>query len=131
MMVASDGIRRYLIGYDLGLIDPVTKETLTVDERHFNQGGMYCIGGTNEMRYYVTYNYAPFYYEHMDEDKGLRVLCGMSGAESIPLLKSTIAKLKDDVTTNYWDETEGNAKRALYGLLALAQMRPDGIWDGD
>lgn len=31
-----------------------------------------------------------------------------------------------------WDcslVTEGNAKKALYGLLALAKLRPDGIWE--
>ena len=27
--------------------------------------------------------------------------------------------------------TEGNAKRALFGLIALAQLRPDGVWEGD
>ena len=33
--------------------------------------------------------------------------------------------------SDYWHATEGNAKRALYGLLAFAKMRPDGVWDGD
>lgn len=37
----------------------------------------------------------------------------------------------DDVDDNYWEPTEGNAKRALAGLLAFAQMRPDGVWAGD
>ena len=32
---------------------------------------------------------------------------------------------------DYWKATEGNAKRALYGLLTFARLRPDGIWDGD
>lgn len=32
---------------------------------------------------------------------------------------------------NYWDATEGNAKRALLQLVALAKLRPDGVWDGD
>lgn len=31
----------------------------------------------------------------------------------------------------YWEATEGNAKRALLQLLAMARMRPDGVWDGD
>ena len=39
--------------------------------------------------------------------------------------------LGDDVDDDYWKPTEGNAKRALYGLLAMAQMRPDGVWGGD
>ena len=34
-------------------------------------------------------------------------------------------------TRNYWDETAANAMRPLYQLLAMARLRPDGIWDGD
>ena len=32
---------------------------------------------------------------------------------------------------NYWTDTAGNAIRPLYQLLAFANLRPDGIWDGD
>ena len=32
---------------------------------------------------------------------------------------------------DYWKATEGNAKRALCQLRALAQLRPDGVFDGD
>ena len=39
--------------------------------------------------------------------------------------------LADDATDNYWDATEGNARRPLLKLAAMARMRPDGIWDGD
>ena len=58
-------------------------------------------------------------------------LYGMTGAERIPVLKEAISKLGDDVDEDYWKATEGNAKRALLQLLALAQMRPDGVWAGD
>lgn len=33
--------------------------------------------------------------------------------------------------TGYWLPTRTNAIRPLYQLLALAQMRPDGVWEGD
>ena len=33
-----------------------------------------------------------------------------------------------DAVTKECLSTEGNAKRALCGLLAFAQMRPDGVW---
>lgn len=39
-----------------------------------------------------------------------------------------IAELHDDVDPDYWKATEGNAKRALLQLLAMARMRPDGVW---
>ena len=55
----------------------------------------------------------------------------MTGAESIPVIKAAIEKLGNDIDPDYWKPTEGNAKKALYGLLALAQIRPDGVWDGD
>ena len=56
---------------------------------------------------------------------------GMTGAESIPVLQNAIANLGDDTDQDYWKATDGNAKRSLCQLLAMAKMRPDGIWDGD
>jgi len=32
---------------------------------------------------------------------------------------------------NYWEPTAGNAIRPLHQLIAMAQLRPDGVWDGD
>ena len=32
---------------------------------------------------------------------------------------------------DYWEPTAGNAIKPLYQLIAFAQMRPDGVWDGD
>lgn len=32
---------------------------------------------------------------------------------------------------DYWEETAGNAIKPLYQLIAFAELRPDGIWDGD
>ena len=65
-------------------------------------------------------------------EEGIRAIYGKTGAESIPMLEKAIAALGDDVDNNdYWHATEGNAKRALCGLLAFARMRPDGVWEGD
>ena len=118
------------MSYDISLVDPVTRETLLVENPHHLRGGTYAIGGTTEAWLNITWNYSKFYYRVFGE-KGIRTIYGMTGAESIPILKAAMDKLGDDVDPNYWESTEGNAKRALAGLLALAQMRPDGIWDGD
>lgn len=118
------------MSYDIYLNDPVTGGTIELDEPHQMRGGTYKIGGTTEARLNVTYNYAKHYYRVMGE-KGIRTIYGMTGAESIPVLKAAIGELGDDVDPDYWEPTEGNAKRALCSLLALAQMRPDGVWDGD
>ena len=118
------------MSYDIDLLDPVTKKTIELDFPHAMRGGTYALGGTTQASLNVTYNYARFFYKTMGDD-GIRTLYGKTGAESIPILQSAIGQLGDDVSDNYWDDTEGNAKQALCQLLALAKMRPDGVWSGD
>ena len=99
------------------------------------------------MRVNITYNYARWYYkDYAFGEKGIRSIYGLSGAESIPVLKKAIAGLEDSDeelpyeeakqcleqgATGYWLPARTNAIRPLYQLLALAQMRPDGVWEGD
>ena len=135
------------MSYDIYLADPVTRETLTMDAPHQMRGGTYAIGGTDEMWVNITYNYARWYYkDYAFGENGIRSIYGLSGAESIPVLKKAIADLEDSGeeltdeevqkcleqgTSGYWLPTRENAIRPLYQLLALAQMRPDGVWRGD
>lgn len=146
------------MSYDISLVDPVTKETLELDSPHFMRGGTYAIGGTTEACLNITYNYSRWYYMdgvfpdrggHEDFSNGLqgiRSLYGLSGAESVPILQKAIAVLEamtDDLNEQerreyeaqgaggYWMPTRANAIKPLYQLLALARMRPDGVWDGD
>ena len=118
------------MSYDITLNDPVTKRVIEI-EPHTIQGGTYQVGGTTETWLNITYNYAEHFYRLIDREKGIRFLYGKTGAESIPILKKAISKLKDDVVGDYWEPTEGNAKEALKGLLYFAEIRPDGVWDGD
>lgn len=118
------------MSYNIYLKDPVTKETLDVESPHFIRGGMFAVGGTTEAWLNITYNYSKHFYRVFGEN-GIRTIYGLTGAESIPVIKKAMSQLGDDVDSDYWTSTEGNAKRALAGLLALAQLRPDGIWDGD
>jgi hypothetical protein len=117
------------MSYDLGLRDAITGESLTLDVPHQMRGGNYAIGGSPTADINITYNYSTFFYKVIPE--GIRSLYGMTGADSIPVLESAISQLGDDVSKDYWKATEGNAKRALMQCLALAKMRPDGVWDGD
>lgn len=117
------------MSYDIELIDPATKEVLQLDAPHHMRGGTYAIGGTTEARLNITYNYSRILCKVIDG--GIGGLYGKTGAESIPLLQAAISKLGDDTDPNYWKATEGNAKAALRKVLALAQMRPDGVWAGD
>lgn len=119
------------MSYDIDLADPVTGEVLQAEANHQIRGGTYCVGGTTDLSLNITYNYAKHYYRVMDEEKGIRSLYGKTGAETIPAIKKAIEALGTDVNDDYWKPTEGNARQALCGLLALAQMRPDGVWKGD
>lgn len=126
------------MSYDIKLVDPVSGETLRLDTPHHMRGGTYAIGGTTEARLNITYNYSAhlgralaFLPITQEENDGIRKLYGMSGADSIPVLERAAARLRSDTDPDYWKPTEGNVKLALIQLLALAKMRPDGVWDGD
>lgn len=137
------------MSYDIYLVDPITRRVLELDAPHQMRGGTYSMGGTTEAHLNITYNYGGHFYRVFEELPaprplapawmheeggpvgGIRTLYGLSGAESLIVLDRAMALLKDDVTDDYWEGTEGNAKRALMQLRALAAMRPDGIWDGD
>lgn len=119
------------MSYDIYLTDPITGGTLTLDQPHQLKGGTYAMGGTSEAWLNVTWNYGKHFRRVMG-DEGIRAIYGKTGADSLPLLDGAIAQLGDDVDDNdYWNPTEGNAKRALMQLRALASMRPDGVWKGD
>lgn len=118
------------MSYDIELIDQVTKEPVELDETHHIRGGTYAIGGTTRAHLNVTYNYGGIFRRVMGDD-GIRTIYGKSGAESIPILERAAAQLGDDVEQDYWKATDGNAKRALVQLAALAKMRPDAVWAGD
>ena len=117
------------MSYDIRLENAVTGKVLMLDNVHHMRGATYVMGGTREASMSVTHNYAKHF--HVFGPKGIREIYGKTGAESIPMLKEAISLLGDDVDDDYWKPTEGNAKQALMQLLALAQMRPDGVWNGD
>lgn len=120
------------MSYDIRLNDPVTKQVIQLDKPHFMRGGTYATEGTTELWLNITYNYSSvFYRPDVFGEGGIRSIYGMTGAESIPIFQRAIAALSDDVDPDYWKPTEGNVKKSLCQLLSMAQMRPDGVWDGD
>lgn len=123
------------MSYDISLVDPVSRETLVIESPHFMQGGIYQLGGTTELSLNITYNYSKYYYEVYPE-KGIREIYNKTGFESISIIENLIYGIESrydvsDVSDDYFECTAGNAVRPLYQLLAMARMRPDGIWDGD
>ena len=121
------------MSYDIRLTDPVTGEEIEFDTPHTMRGGTYQVGGTTRAWLNITYNYSKYYYDALPEtkEKGIRTIYGMTGADSIDLLERMAATLSEETDSNYWKATPGNAKRPLLQLIAMAKMRPDGIWTGD
>jgi hypothetical protein len=166
------------VSYDIRLTEPDTGDTICFDEAHDHKGGTYAMGGTNEAWLNITYNYSPFYRQHVDNEQGIRWLYGKTGAEVLPRLRAAVAKLGTEQWTGtflglnwptshyekwgprlrgvdleapenaglrnealaagvvkdcggYWKPTPGNAGHALLGLIAFAEARPDGVFQGD
>ena len=42
-----------------------------------------------------------------------------------------VEEISEGPNSDYWEVTAANAIRPLYQLMAMAQLRPDGVWDGD
>lgn len=130
------------MSYDIRLIDHTTHKVLEAENPHFMQGGTFCPGGTKELWLNITYNYAAvlckvLQRDIIDQDTGKRTtlvgldaINGIYAAETISMLRKAINSLSDDgANESYWHPTEGNVKKALIQLKALADMRPDGVWE--
>jgi hypothetical protein len=122
------------MSYDIELVDPVTWATINIEAPHMMRGGTYTVGGTTELHLNMTYNYAPILCRVLKTDAGLSAahgidaIAGRPAYQTIPMLLAAIDQLGNDVDADYWNATEGNVKRALHQLLAMACMRPDGVW---
>ena len=130
------------MSYDVRLIDHTTHKVLEADNPHFMQGGTFCPGGTKELWLNITYNYAAVLCKVLQRDVidqsngqrttlvGLDAINGLYAAETISMLRKAINSLSDEgANESYWHPTEGNVKKALIQLKALADMRPDGVWE--
>ena len=118
------------MSYDISLRSPDTGETIVLDETHNIAGGTYALGGTSECWLNITWNYGKHFRRVLGEG-GIRSIYGMTGEASLPVLRAGADALGNDVSADYWEATEGNAKRSILGLIALAELAPHGIWEGD
>lgn len=118
------------MNYYIALVDPTTNRLCLADHAHAIRGGTYALGKSTRCELNVTYNYAKHFVRVLPPN-GIRTIYGMTGAQSIPVLMTAIDLLGTDVHEDYWQPTEGNARKALEDVLALATMRPDGVWEGD
>lgn len=119
------------MSYDITIVDKETKMPLHTELPHQIYGGTYCVNGLDELWLNVTYNYAPFFRNIFKRygDNGIHCLEGKPVEETLPWIREAIEQLGDDYSDNYWEPTEGNAKRALSRLLQLAELGKDGEWE--
>jgi hypothetical protein len=121
---------RRKMSYDIRLVDS-NGCTVILEKKHDFKGGTYMLGGNIHAEYNITYNYAPHFYRLMGE-KGIRTIYGMTVTESLPILEKAASQLGREEDPDYWKPTQGNARKALLVLVALAKMvPPESKWDGD
>lgn len=118
------------MSYDIDIIDQKTGSIAEVVNPHFVCGGTYALDGTKQLSLNITYNYGKHFYRVLGEG-GIRSIYGKKVYETLPILAKAVGELKDDVHPNYWEPTEGNARRALLDLITLGAQFPQGIWQGD
>ncbi len=82
----------------------------------------------NQTEAYIsfTYNYATIIDKVLAG--GIDGLDGKKVDDTIDEIRSAISKLGDDTDPDHFKPTEGNAKRALQGLVLLAVQCPGGFW---
>lgn len=85
------------MSYDIYLRDPITNETMELDEPHQMRGGTYAVGGESRAYFNITYNYGPILRQVLGPE-GVRAIYGMTGAESLPLLGTAIDHLATEPT---------------------------------
>lgn len=115
------------MSYDLGLY----KDGESVDVVKHSEGGTYVLGGTICAELNVTYNYAEYFYLHLDSEKGIRWLYGQKASDTISRLAKAITELGTRRDPDYWRATAGNAGYALSTLLIWAEQHLDAVWEGD
>lgn len=117
------------MSYDIFFKDKKGK-TIAFKEPKDIRGGTYQMGGTTEAWLNITYNYSKHFYGFWKD--GIRSLYGKTAIEVIEEIEKVLPKLKDDISNDYWEATDGNVKKSLKNLLELAKSCPkSSIMDGD
>lgn len=115
------------MSYDIELM---YEDQIAIVPEH-REGGTYALNGKREAALNVTYNYGPFFYEHIDAELGIRWLYGKLACETVERLRAAVAALGTERHDDYWAPTPGNAGYALSILLMWAGLHPRAMWQGD
>ena len=107
----------------VSITDPETDQYMVVEP--FSEGGTYVLGGSSDADLNITYNYSAHYYRVLGLEDGLRGLDRAEAVSALPILRDGIKKLGTDESEDYWEATEGNARRALVVLADWCQQAVD------
>lgn len=118
------------MSYDIDIVDD-EGNIIEFSDKHNIAGGTYMLGGTSAASLNITYNYAPHYYKHIDAKHGIRALYGMKASQVAAALLPVIQELGIERDEDYWKNTPGNAGHALFNLMTLCLMAPNGYLRGD
>lgn len=116
------------MGYDMKLMGE-DGEVVQV-ERH-SEGGVHPIDGTTNAEISITYNYSKFYYDFLDEERGIRWIYDRPAGGCVDRMKSAIAVLGTYQDDDYWKSTPGNAGHILHVLAGWAKQHPNATFGGD
>lgn len=86
------------MSYDINLVD---EKGMICTVENYQEGGTYVLGGVNRASLNITYNYAPFFYKFLDNEKGIRWLYGKKGEECVTRLERAIKLLGTKRSVNY------------------------------
>ena len=109
------------MSYDIYLIDKDTGEELKSKEPHNIRGGSYAVGDTT-LCLNITFNYCDSFRKC---DIWIPEFDQKLVKDVISKLFSGYQQLYGKPSANYWDKTDGNAKKALGDLIKLCSLAPD------
>ena len=95
------------------------------------EGSVFAIDGTTDAVIDITYNYAKYFKEEINERDGIRWLYGKHAHECKDVLEAAVEKLGTLRSADYWEQTPGNAGDVLYVLLKWSRQYPYAIFMGD
>lgn len=102
------------MSWTLSLVDKNGNTCISKKKRE-NLGTMVCLDGTQEMEFNITYNYSSYFKDYLGE-KGLDILDGMTGEQSIVVLRLVAVGLyRDyyDMLSDKWNVTVRHEKKAF------------------
>ena len=100
---------------------PMLKDMIVRIEERYKKNGEWISTKREKKRYYDEFGVE---ISHSDAfSKALH--------DEVVYSDSYEVEVNEGPDTDYWEPTAANAISPLYKLIALAQIRPDGVWDGD